>query len=309
MAETMIQASIHNFRSKAFRTSLVLILAAEAVLIACALLTLNTGIDRWIKQRTAQAMSISQAAASSADWSQVGTIATNGTSPLFKRYDKLVSVVSKRYFKNYEGEVFVAWIKRGEEFDVEPDQDKPTDGGIANKAERDAYSSGRPTVTADPISDQGGTYLAAYTPVLSNGKVVALIAVEFDSATLADFRGIVWSSVQWSILWGTIISLIASYVLAGRLTEPTEFVKEIEDERQRSSDAPSPAADVFAPLSDREIDIVDLVGRGYTAPQIAEQVHLSRHTVHDYLADIREKTGLRGRNQLLVAAAARRARS
>ena len=308
MAETMIQAGIQNFQSKAFRTSLVLIFAAEAVLIGSALLTLNTGIDRWIQQKTAQAMSISQEAVSSSDWSQVDRIAMGHASPLFKRYEKVISVVSKRYFKNYEGEVFVAWIKGGKEYDVEPNSDEPTDGGPANKEEINAYSSGKPTRTADPISDEGGTYLAAYSPVLRNGKVVALVAVEYDSATLADFRGIVWSSVQWSILWGSIISLIASYLLALRLAEPSELVKEIEDERQRTSDTPSPAADVFAPLNEREIDIVDLLGKGYTAPQIAEQVHLSRHTVHDYLADIREKTGLRGRNQLLVAAAARRAR-
>ena len=240
----MIQASIHNLQSKAFRTSLVLILAAEAVLVGSALLTLNTGIDRWIQQKTSQAMAISQAATSSADWSRVGTLATNRTSPLFNRYEKLISVVSKHYFKNYEGEVFVAWLKRDEEWDVEPGEAKPTDGGIANKEELNAYSSGKPTVTADPISDQGGTYLAAYNPVLSNGKVVALVSVEFDSATLADFRAIVWSSFGWSVLWGTVISLIASYMLALRLTEPTELVKEIEYERQRSTEGPNPGPDV-----------------------------------------------------------------
>lgn len=52
-------------------------------------------------------------------------------------------------------------------------------------------------------------------------------------------------------------------------------------------------------LSRRERDVVDLVVRGASSKQIAQQLYISEYTVKDHLANIFEKVGVRGRRELV----------
>jgi two-component system response regulator DesR len=56
------------------------------------------------------------------------------------------------------------------------------------------------------------------------------------------------------------------------------------------------------PLSEREREVLDLIGRGATNAEIATQLYLSPHTVKDYSSALYRKLGVRNR-----AEAARRA--
>jgi DNA-binding NarL/FixJ family response regulator len=49
------------------------------------------------------------------------------------------------------------------------------------------------------------------------------------------------------------------------------------------------------PLSQREGEVLELVGQGLTNPQIAERLYLSRKTVEHHVGNILAKLGLRSR--------------
>jgi DNA-binding NarL/FixJ family response regulator len=52
-------------------------------------------------------------------------------------------------------------------------------------------------------------------------------------------------------------------------------------------------------LSDRELEVLRLIGAGHGTRQIAEQLHLSVKTVETYQAHLKEKLGLRNSRELV----------
>lgn len=118
-------------------------------------------------------MQISQEAASSTDWSLIDKIPKDRDTPLSDRYQGILLKLSQRYFLRDQGSVYLAIIERREEYDIYSNSTPAIDDvGNANQVEVAAYSTRKATYTRAPISDNEGTYLAAYTPVLHNGKVV-----------------------------------------------------------------------------------------------------------------------------------------
>lgn len=58
-------------------------------------------------------------------------------------------------------------------------------------------------------------------------------------------------------------------------------------------------ADAYATLSEREREVLLLAAMGQTTRQIAEALHLSEQTIHNYRSDFMEKLGLHDRVELL----------
>jgi len=56
-------------------------------------------------------------------------------------------------------------------------------------------------------------------------------------------------------------------------------------------------------LSDRELEVFQMIGQGYETRRIAEESHLDVKSVETYRSRIREKLGLRNMTQLVVRAA------
>jgi DNA-binding NarL/FixJ family response regulator len=56
-------------------------------------------------------------------------------------------------------------------------------------------------------------------------------------------------------------------------------------------------------LSDREIQVFEMIGRGMTTGQIGEALHVHPHTVETYRVRIKDKLGLSGSTQVLLEAA------
>ena len=65
--------------------------------------------------------------------------------------------------------------------------------------------------------------------------------------------------------------------------------------RHRASNATSP----IEKLTDRELDVYGLIGRGKATKEIAEQLHLSHKTVAVHRANIKEKLGIGSVNELM----------
>lgn len=77
-----------------------------------------------------------------------------------------------------------------------------------------------------------------------------------------------------------------------QVAEGRSLVEEQLVRRAASLDeAPEPPAG----LSDQELSIAELVAEGLSNPEIASRLHLSRHTVRNYLSEILRKLGARNR--------------
>lgn len=59
-------------------------------------------------------------------------------------------------------------------------------------------------------------------------------------------------------------------------------------------------AEVFAMLSKREMEVVELIAAGYSNQEIADKLFLSNGTVRNHVSLILEKTGLEHRTQIAV---------
>ncbi|MDQ6605243.1 MAG: response regulator transcription factor, partial [Actinomycetota bacterium] len=55
-------------------------------------------------------------------------------------------------------------------------------------------------------------------------------------------------------------------------------------------------------LSDRERDVLELMAAGSTNPEIAEALHLSRHTVKEHTSAVFRKLGVRNRTEAVQRA-------
>jgi DNA-binding NarL/FixJ family response regulator len=65
---------------------------------------------------------------------------------------------------------------------------------------------------------------------------------------------------------------------------------------------PKTPASVVETLSDRELEVFQLLGRGYSTRRIAEELHVSVKTIQAFCARIKEKLGLPSATELLRAA-------
>jgi predicted ATPase/DNA-binding CsgD family transcriptional regulator len=89
---------------------------------------------------------------------------------------------------------------------------------------------------------------------------------------------------------------------AGRALDPEQLLAELQRTDTSAGPAPGPACaqaarpgqDVTA-LTPRELDVLRLVARGLSNPDIARELVLSEHTVHRHLANILRKLGLSSR--------------
>lgn len=291
--------------SQTFRRSFALTLIAEAVTIGAAWLLLDFNVSGWIHARSAAAARISQQAAKRADWSQVDTLPADRASSLngvpiriefltslFDRYRGTLTQLSNEYFRHNEGDVYLVVVRGGQEYRIDPFDPHPMDPfENANNWELAAYASGKATYMLAPYSDVSGTYLAGYTPIFRNGKVVGLIAAEYDSATLSEFRSLVRKVFWLSILPALLLSLVVAYVLAGMFVEPMEIFRSIDETAATRSASATSRDDPLSRLSPREREVAELVRRGLKNKEIAEQLFVTSETVKQHLKNIREKTG------------------
>jgi DNA-binding NarL/FixJ family response regulator len=71
---------------------------------------------------------------------------------------------------------------------------------------------------------------------------------------------------------------------------------------ERMAGGAAPAADASHGLSDRELEVLQLVGQGLKTGEIAKALHRSVHTVEAHRASIKRKLGLKTSGELAKAA-------
>lgn len=98
---------------------------------------------------------------------------------------------------------------------------------------------------------------------------------------------------------GKVIDAIRQ-ILRGKIylspTMTERFLRNMSHKRQESPESP------IASLSDRELQIFELIGRGLKTGHIAEQLHLSVKTIETHRANIKKKLNLDSGNELVMCA-------
>jgi DNA-binding CsgD family transcriptional regulator len=308
---SVLRALIRRSLSPTFQRSFALILVAEAVTICTAWLLLSSNASSWVHSKAAQLVQISRVAADSRDWSLIGTVPKQKGSRLIASYRQTLKKLSNHYFPNKDGALFITVIDRGEEYIItqgDDPMDPLYDNGKADPWELRAYSSGAPTHTDAPYTDEAGTSLLAYTPIFHTGKVVGLVGVEIDSATLADLFGIVQKTFLLSVGPAVLISLAIAYILASMFGQPTDVLRVIENaaQNQMALSKADEENDPWRRLTQKEKEIAELLRRGEEhTKDLAQALSVSSETIKQHLKNIKDKTGWSKQN-LAVEAAARR---
>lgn len=91
-------------------------------------------------------------------------------------------------------------------------------------------------------------------------------------------------------------------VCAGRIYLSDAVSSEILGRLASGSEQSDPARSALGGLSDREMEVLRLIGRGLKTGEIAQTLHRSVHTVEAHRANIKRKLGLRTSGDLARAA-------
>ncbi len=65
---------------------------------------------------------------------------------------------------------------------------------------------------------------------------------------------------------------------------------------------PPPASEPTVHLTPREIEVLEVISKGYTSPEIGELLQLSLHTVNSHIKSIYRKLAVRSRNEAVYEA-------
>ncbi len=178
--------------------------------------------------------------------------------------------------------------------DGQPDLTVVADAANATDAYRLAEAE-QPELIVLDLSLPGGGSLALIEKLqaLSSPPKVLILSMHDDppyarAALAAGARGYVVKTISEQDLLAAIRT-----VCRGRL-----FVDLDNDELTRSvflgpSSRPGPAGGTGAKLSDRELEVLRLLGQGHANQSVAERLELSPKTVATYRARIAEKLGLK----------------
>lgn len=67
-------------------------------------------------------------------------------------------------------------------------------------------------------------------------------------------------------------------------------------------DAKNSKANLFELLTPREKEVLELLARGFTNMEIAERLHISKHTVKNHVSNIYQKLKVYDRTQMALLA-------
>ncbi len=77
-----------------------------------------------------------------------------------------------------------------------------------------------------------------------------------------------------------------------------------EPEQAAPSETQAPNSDLIEPLSERELEVLQLIAEGLTNPEIASRLFLSLNTVKAHTRNIYGKLGVHSRTQAVARARA-----
>lgn len=160
----------------------------------------------------------------------------------------------------------------------------------------------KPDIAIVDLSLRGSSGLELIKDLKAQGMVVPVLVLSMHDEALyaervlrAGARGYISKHEATSTLTQAIQTVISGEVyLAENVT--AQVLKKLA----AGGSAKSAGLDL---LADRELEVFQLIGKGYNARRIAEQLHLGESTVETYRARIKEKLGLKNAGELYTCAA------
>ncbi len=113
-------------------------------------------------------------------------------------------------------------------------------------------------------------------------------------AILAGASGYVLKQIRGSDL----VAAVRTVAAGGSLLDPTTTAQVLERMREKAAEA-----DPLVGLTEREKEILTLIGEGLTNRQIGERMFLAEKTVKNYVSGLLAKLGMERRTQVAVLAA------
>ncbi len=138
-------------------------------------------------------------------------------------------------------------------------------------------------------------------PQLPNVRVVVLTTFDLDEYVYAAIRAGASGFLLKDARPEDILSAVRVVAAGDALLAPGVTRRLIEEFAQRAEAAPAPGPEL-APLTEREREVLALVGRGLTNAEIAERLYVSPATAKTHVSHIMTKLYARDRAQLVVVA-------
>lgn len=131
-------------------------------------------------------------------------------------------------------------------------------------------------------------------------RVLVLTTYASDEWVFDAIRGGAAGYLLKGTLRDELIAAVKGTARGGTHLDPAVAGKVLE--RVRHTSAPEATSTVFGELSERELQVLQLLARGMTNQAIANELHLSWGTVRNYVSTILDKLGVDDRTQAALLA-------
>ncbi len=188
--------------------------------------------------------------------------------------------------------------------ELEPDLQVVGEAGDGQAA-LDAYPALRPDVVLMDIRMPGMDGVEATRRLRQewpDARVMILTTFDDDAYVFDGLRAGARGYLLKDVSGHDLAEAVRTVAAGGALIQPSVAAKVVAEFARLAPAARSPEAGLPEPLSDREREILRLVARGLTNPEIAARLSLAEGTVKNYVTAILSKIGARDRTQAALRA-------
>ena len=117
--------------------------------------------------------------------------------------------------------IYTLMPKNADNFQFVVDTDPDDPGEYAEDYEADdamfEAMEGHASVTAQPITDEWGTFYCGYAPVSYNGKVLGIVAVDYEASSIQTSLNSLVRNLVGAVIIGIIVAILAAFTMAIRM--------------------------------------------------------------------------------------------
>lgn len=105
------------------------------------------------------------------------------------------------------------------QFVVDTDPDDPGEYAEDYEADDAMFEAmkGHASVTAEPITDEWGTFYCGYAPISYNGKVLGIVAVDYEASSIQTSLNSLVRNLVGAVIIGIVVAVVAAAVMAIRM--------------------------------------------------------------------------------------------
>ena len=173
------------------------------------------------------------------------------------------------------------------------------------EAALEAYASLQPDVVLMDIRMPGMDGVEATWRLQErwpSARVVILTTFDDDEYVFEGLRAGALGYLLKDVSGHDLAEAVRTVAAGGALIEPSVARKVVAEFARMAPPSRSPGEGLAEPLSDREIEILELVGRGLSNREVASRLSLAEGTVKNYVTTILQKLGARDRTQAALRA-------